>query len=69
MKNMTRIQKLIFIRFFISGILAVIAGLYFIKHPLNSYTGWIFLIMGLLSISAGFLYYWYKVVRKKQKEN
>jgi 1,4-dihydroxy-2-naphthoate octaprenyltransferase len=67
MKNMSRIQKLIFIRFLVNGILAAIAGLYFIIHPLNSYTGWIFFIMGLLSIAVGFLYYWYKVVRKKTK--
>jgi uncharacterized membrane protein HdeD (DUF308 family) len=66
MKNMTRFQKFIFIRFFVSGIPGAILGLYFIKHPYNSYTGWIFFIMGLLSIAAGFIYYWYKVVRKNK---
>jgi len=65
---MTKFQKVVFWRFLISGTLAEIIGFYFLIHPANPYTGWIFFIIGIGSLL--FALWWRNyAIDKNKKEN
>lgn len=65
---MTRIQKLILIRFIIAGVLCLILGFYFMIHPKpgqESYKWWIPIVIGNVNIIFSITYYWYHIVKKR----